>query len=509
MSIGTQNHSNQQVYDTGLHNNAHVTPAAINQAAEEQLAAAAALAEQTYRPLVEAAANGGNASTPPAPTPEPQELSQQSTPPRTPPPRQHQELIATSPHVSTVEDASVDEDNELVESAFADNKSVESVEDDNDSIYEDSNQTTAVEESARVDRGNGEYYAAWCAESVDDDEDKAGETLGAELIADTEDGLNAVEDGDIAADYGAVESGDDAEKDDVESNEDDDSSAEFYGPDDEDEDEQSESKTAAEVLFAENFLDRFGGEDKLMACSLKNDVLRSMSATGWESVEIPDTEDSMQAPYEPVNNNRSYPGLRQGYSGPTAEALRNADSPLALFFFFLPVVLWQQIAVCSNQYHREMLPLRVEERYKRYRPTRLHKPELPRKTRRDFRHELEGMKTIRPHELCRFVGLLIARTIAPTARSWQTTGDSLMKVLFQVVRSAPACDVIGSWRFKKISISIQTMAHAHRQTEPGRYEKWWRFCRRRLLVDTLRLHTWHLTRPSFLASRLSTRCGSI
>ncbi|GMF56113.1 unnamed protein product [Phytophthora fragariaefolia] len=68
MSIGTQNPSNQQVYDTGLRNNAHVTPAAISQATEERLAAAAALAEQTYRPLVEAAVNGGNASTPRAPT---------------------------------------------------------------------------------------------------------------------------------------------------------------------------------------------------------------------------------------------------------------------------------------------------------------------------------------------------------------------------------------------------------------------------------------------------------
>ncbi|GMG17935.1 unnamed protein product [Phytophthora fragariaefolia] len=124
--------------------------------------------------------------------------------------------------------------------------------------------------------------------TVDDDEDESGETLGAELIADTEDGLNAVEYGDIAADYGAIESGDDAEKAD--------SSAEFYGPDDEDEDEQSESETAAEVLFAEYFLDRFGGEDEVMAGNLKNDVLRSMSATGWESVEIQDTEDSMRAP---------------------------------------------------------------------------------------------------------------------------------------------------------------------------------------------------------------------
>eukprot|EP00644_Phytophthora_capsici_P009722 jgi/Phyca11/118252/e_gw1.35.124.1 len=70
-------------------------------------------------------------------------------------------------------------------------------------------------------------------------------------------------------------------------------------------------------------------------------------------------------PYEPVSNTGSYPGLRQGYSGPTAEVLRRGDSPVALFFYFMPVVLWQHIAACSNEYRREMLPLRVDEAFRR------------------------------------------------------------------------------------------------------------------------------------------------
>ncbi|ETP29047.1 hypothetical protein F442_21740 [Phytophthora nicotianae P10297] len=71
-------------------------------------------------------------------------------------------------------------------------------------------------------------------------------------------------------------------------------------------------------------------------------------------------------PFDPVDNTTSYPGLRQGYSGPTAEVLRRGDSPIALFFYFIPVVLWQHIAASSNEYRREILPLRIDASYQRY-----------------------------------------------------------------------------------------------------------------------------------------------
>ncbi|POM69800.1 Hypothetical protein PHPALM_13889 [Phytophthora palmivora] len=227
-----------------------------------------------------------------------------------------------------------------------------------------------------------------------------------------------------------MDSGDDAAKDDLVMDEDsgeDDECADTHIPADEDESEASETEIAAEVLFAEQFLDSFGGEDAVLAGNLKKDVLREMAATGWEDVEEPDTFDYMNTPYEPLDNTRSYPGLRQGYSGPTADALRNADSPLALFFFFLPVVLWQHIEVCSNEYGHEMAPLRVDERYKRYRSKFRLNPHLPKKTKRDIQTELDGVKPIQPHELCRFIGLLIARTIAPNreklANHWKTTDE--------------------------------------------------------------------------------------
>ncbi|POM73207.1 Hypothetical protein PHPALM_9965 [Phytophthora palmivora] len=89
------------------------------------------------------------------------------------------------------------------------------------------------------------------------------------------------------------------------------------------------------------------------------------------------------------------------------------------------LLLRPHIATCSNDYHREMLPRRIDDAYQRYRKKQLRNPDLPRKTRRDVQHEMETMKPIMPHELCRFMGLLVARTIAPNreklSNHWKTT----------------------------------------------------------------------------------------
>ncbi|ETI31541.1 hypothetical protein F443_21494 [Phytophthora nicotianae P1569] len=187
--------------------------------------------------------------------------------------------------------------------------------------------------------------------------------------------------------YGAIESGDEAEKDDVDAGEydSDQDVEEFCTPEDlVDDVDETEAEIAEEVLFAANFLESFGGADEVLAGNLQNIVLRSLSATGWEDVVKPNIDEHMMGPYHPVSNTGSYPGLRQGYSAPSAEALLHGDSPFAQFFYFLPVVLWQHIAGCSNDYHREMLPLRIDAAYSRYRKKQRRNPDLPRKTRRDI-----------------------------------------------------------------------------------------------------------------------------
>ncbi|KAG3194386.1 hypothetical protein PC128_g9398 [Phytophthora cactorum] len=137
-----------------------------------------------------------------------------------------------------------------------------------------------------------------------DDEEAAVSACGNELLADTNDDLN----------------------------ESDDTVDGHYLPDDAADDPvETESEIAVEVLFGESVLESFGGEDQVHAGNnLQRDVLKSMATSGWEDVEEPNIYEYMMAPYEPVNDTASYPGLRQKYSGPSAEALRIGDSPLAL-----------------------------------------------------------------------------------------------------------------------------------------------------------------------------------
>ncbi|KAG3244050.1 hypothetical protein PI124_g11155 [Phytophthora idaei] len=285
-----------------------------------------------------------------------------------------------------------------------------------------------------------------------------------ELLADNNDDLNAVELDQNSDQYGAIESGDEAEKDDVQTGEydsewEDETS---WAPDDVDDDaEETETEIAAEVLFAEHFLESFGGGNEVLAGNLKNEELRSMSATGWEDVEEPDIYEHMVEPYEPVSNSDSYPGLRQGYSGPTTEALRHGDSPVALFFFFLPVVLWQHIAACSNEYRRELLPLLVDAAYQWYRKKQRHNADLPRKTRRDIQHELETMRPIMLHQLCRFIGLLVARTIAPNreklANHWKTTDVGAVDLARD-----PRAKTDRAWKIRKVvEVRQQTFARGY------------------------------------------------
>jgi len=43
--------------------------------------------------------------------------------------------------------------------------------------------------------------------------------------------------------------------------------------------------------------------------------------SGWEDVEKPDIGVNITTAYEPLNSTCAYPGLRQGYSRPTAEVI--------------------------------------------------------------------------------------------------------------------------------------------------------------------------------------------
>ncbi|ETN07341.1 hypothetical protein PPTG_13633 [Phytophthora nicotianae INRA-310] len=242
---------------------------------------------------------------------------------------------------------------------------------------------------------DGDESIDWTGDS--DEDDDAQEGPEADVMLDKDDDLNYTAPDENAAQYGAMDSGDEAALDDLDTGEDGeiipdvlDVDEDTYAP------EATELEIANEIQFAEQFLENIGSEEAVLAGNLQDTLLREMSTSGWEDIEQPSTYNYMQSPYEPVDNKSSYPGLRQGYSGASPDALRCGDSPIALFFHFMPVPLWQHIAVCSNEYRNEMVPQCVEEAQKRYKKKRRANPSLPMKTRREIQHELETEKAILP-----------------------------------------------------------------------------------------------------------------
>ncbi|ETK71488.1 hypothetical protein L915_21273, partial [Phytophthora nicotianae] len=126
---------------------------------------------------------------------------------------------------------------------------------------------------------------------IGDEEERNISAIGNELLADNDDAINLVEDHNTAQQFGVMDLGDEAEADDVDSGEygsDGDTSSDPVVEDVGDDPAQTEEEIAAEIVLLTIFFNTFRWEDQVLAGNLKNDILREMSATGWEDVEEPD-----------------------------------------------------------------------------------------------------------------------------------------------------------------------------------------------------------------------------
>ncbi|OWZ07329.1 hypothetical protein PHMEG_00020290 [Phytophthora megakarya] len=187
-------------------------------------------------------------------------------------------------------------------------------------------------------------------EHHEDDEDDAATLDGDSVMAiDAEDDLNAVEGGDDADEFGG---GDEPEQDDIvdedESNIEDECDEAVIADEEEEHNNPNSIEAIAERHFAEKFWESLGGTEKVLAGNVVGkdlDKLRDHSVNGWSLPVFPYVYEYLQKPYEKVGEENSYPDLRREPSGPSSEAMRCGDSPLALFFFFMPVALWQHIAM--------------------------------------------------------------------------------------------------------------------------------------------------------------------
>lgn len=235
------------------------------------------------------------------------------------------------------------------------------------------------------------------------------------MLGDGDDDLNAPEGSDDT--YCVLDSGTESEEIDLDDL--DVSDADSSGSDTIDE-EDDDMYAKEERHFADSFLNSIGGHDSVLAGDIIGPALKDLGTTGWHDPETPNVTQYLQTPYTPVPSSDEYPDLMGERGGPTEEALKRGASPIALFFMFIPVALWQHIAECSNLYMHEQLDARVDAYFERKeqqaqkarRAGRAVQQEKN-KTRRDVRQEFHSVKPIMPHELCVYIGLLIARTIMP------------------------------------------------------------------------------------------------
>ncbi|OWY94567.1 hypothetical protein PHMEG_00035662 [Phytophthora megakarya] len=303
-----------ELYATILRSTARAPPSGLPTATPgAQLAAAAEVVRQNYAADIEAAESrttGVSGSmrqrvmqspeppaTPPrsrAPTKKPARRSIIQTPsPASTPPRQRsssETLIATFPHVQGPT-ASEDDSEPYLPSPCAsetgDSESVATVEASDPGklsillylmvhIVLFAMQYIALHNRLNVTLHLKAYLTlSKCAEQNEADD----ATAESDLLADKEDDLNTFDPGDDAPHFGTIDSGDDAEKDDVEDGEYESEGEVNCAPEDiHDDPVETETEIAAEVLFADNFLESFGGVDEVLAGNLKAPVLRSMAS---------------------------------------------------------------------------------------------------------------------------------------------------------------------------------------------------------------------------------------
>ncbi|KAJ8554797.1 hypothetical protein ON010_g9687 [Phytophthora cinnamomi] len=114
----------------------------------------------------------------------------------------------------------------------------------------------------------------------------------------------------------------------------------------------------------------------------------------------------------------------EGPTGPTRAALAYAEKPLAIFYFFLPKELWGKIADETDQYRRDSIDEVARGMRARAQHKRVSMPSTIVLSVNEYKVKLQRKNSIQPHEIVRFIGLLIARTLEPRrespSRHWVT-----------------------------------------------------------------------------------------
>ncbi|POM68749.1 Hypothetical protein PHPALM_15049 [Phytophthora palmivora] len=137
---------------------------------------------------------------------------------------------------------------------------------------------------------------------------------------------------------------------------------------------------------------------------LTEQYLRDMEANGWETYDE-DKSGNFQ-----VDQATDY---YNGSCGPTRSAVAYADSPLGMFFYFLPKELWVRIADESNRYREQNITAVATSRRKKLLVRQAKDPRISVPNLEEIEENLAKFKRIQDHEIVHVIALFFARAIAP------------------------------------------------------------------------------------------------
>ncbi|KAE9075628.1 hypothetical protein PF007_g24925 [Phytophthora fragariae] len=108
-------------------------------------------------------------------------------------------------------------------------------------------------------------------------------------------------------------------------------------------------------------------------------------------------------------------------------AIAYADSPLGMFFYFLPKELWVRIAEETERYRLQSIPAMAISRREKLLARQAKDPRVSVPNLEDIEADLSKFKPTQAHEIVHVVALLFARAVAPIrdglAHHWSTDED--------------------------------------------------------------------------------------
>ncbi|KAE8882583.1 hypothetical protein PF003_g33317 [Phytophthora fragariae] len=173
-----------------------------------------------------------------------------------------------------------------------------------------------------------------------------------------------------------------------------------------DEVSEEEGKSDAEVdedadLSDDDAEDEHSQDEVPVAFDLTEEDLDRLQAAEWDVFM---ENSSRQVLLDPSP-------LYDGPSGLTRAAMAYASNPLAIFYFFLPKELWRKIADETNKFRLESVDETAQATCARARRRRETVPSTMVYSVEEYKAKLKRKNAIQPHEIVRFIGLLVARAL--------------------------------------------------------------------------------------------------